>query len=58
MVLLLVGCEVGTRFEYLFPITMIESLFFLFIVTFVTSAVCQRWVKLLIDAGYISNEMS
>ena len=45
-------CEVGTRFEYLYPITLVETLLFLF--TFVTSAICQRWVTMAVSHGKIS----
>ena len=47
-------CEVGTRFEYLYPITLVETLLFLFVVTFVTSAICQRWVTMAVSHGTIS----
>lgn len=33
---------------------MLISLVFLIIITFITSAVCQRWTSLMIDAGFIS----
>ena len=48
------ACEVGTRFEYLYPITLVETLVFLFVVTFVTSAICQRWVTMAVSHGKIS----
>lgn len=47
-------CTPGTEFEYLFPITMIWSLILLFLVTYVISAVCQRWEHKLVQAGFIS----
>ena len=33
---------------------MVESILFIFLITFVTSAVCQRWQKLLEGVGFIS----
>ena len=47
-------CTSGTQFEYLFPITLLESLLFIFVITFITSAVCQRWVVFAERSGFIS----
>lgn len=47
-------CTPGTQFEYLYPITMIWSLVLIFLVTYVISAVCQRWETLLMKVGFIS----
>ena len=33
---------------------MVESILFIFLITFVTSAVCQRWQKLREGVGFLS----
>ncbi|KAK8823819.1 hypothetical protein WA538_001110 [Blastocystis sp. DL] len=48
-------CTAGTRFEYLYPITLVETLLFLFVVTFVTSAICQRWVTMAVSFTHSAN---
>lgn len=46
--------HLGSPTEYLYPITIIESLALLLGITYVTAAICQRWQLLIEATGFIS----
>ena len=46
--------EHGTETEGRYPITFLVSVFWLALTTFTMSAVCQRWVEIIKEMGYIS----
>ena len=50
----IVKSEYGKTSENLYPITFLMSIFWLALTTFLMSAVCQRWVALIKQMGYIS----
>lgn len=50
----IVKSEYGKTSENLYPITFLMSIFWLALTTFIMSAVCQRWVALIKQMGYIS----
>ena len=49
----IVKSEYGKTSENLYPITFLMSIFWLALTTFIMSAVCQRWVALIKQMGYI-----
>ena len=46
--------EYGTETEGRYPLTFLVSVLWLALATYIMSAVCQRWVEIVKEMGYIS----